>query len=146
MEGREQVRTEKERRGPASILSRLRPRRDRPGRARFLLRVVRGYNAKADLKEIQRAYALAKSSTPGRSVSGEDFIEHPLAVAHVLADLHLDTTTIVAALLHDTVEDTEVSIEQVERDWDQVARIVDGLTKLETIEFKSRNRPRTFAR
>ena len=72
-------------------------------------------------------------------MSGEDFIEHPLAVAHVLADLHLDTTTIVAALLHDTVEDTEVSIEQVERDFgDQVARIVDGLTKLETIEFKSR--------
>ena len=140
MEGREQVRTEKERRGPASILSRLRPGETAPDELDSLLRVVRGYNAKADLKEIQRAYALAKSSHAGQKrVSGEDFIEHPLAVAHVLADLHLDTTTIVAALLHDTVEDTEVSIEQVERDFgDQVARIVDGLTKLETIEFKSR--------
>jgi GTP pyrophosphokinase len=74
-----------------------------------------------------------------KRLSGEDFIEHPVAVATILADLHLDTTTITAALLHDTVEDTDVTVAEIEDDFgDEVARIVDGLTKLERIEFKTR--------
>ncbi len=137
MDGREQVKTEKR----GGLLSRLRPG-EQAGRDGLdaLLRKIKGYNAKADLKEIQRAYAYAEASHQGQKrVSGEDFIEHPLAVAHVLADLNLDTTTLVASLLHDVVEDTDVSLEHVERDFgSEVARIVDGLTKLDAITFKSR--------
>ncbi|MBI2238793.1 MAG: bifunctional (p)ppGpp synthetase/guanosine-3',5'-bis(diphosphate) 3'-pyrophosphohydrolase, partial [Actinobacteria bacterium] len=137
VDGREQVKTEKR----GGLLSRLRPG-EQAGRDGLdaLLRKIKGYNAKADLKEIQRAYAYAEASHQGQKrVSGEDFIEHPLAVAHVLADLNLDTTTLVASLLHDVVEDTDVSLEHVERDFgSEVARIVDGLTKLDAITFKSR--------
>src|SRR5439155_6476859 len=71
--------------------------------------------------------------------SGVDFIEHPIAVTDILADLHLDTTTLVAALLHDTVEDTEVSFELIREQFgDDVEHIVDGLTKLDRFEFKTR--------
>jgi GTP diphosphokinase / guanosine-3',5'-bis(diphosphate) 3'-diphosphatase len=140
VDSREQVKAERERRGPAAILSRLRPGETAPDELDSLLRVVRSYNARADLKEIQRAYALAKSSHEGQKrASGEDFIAHPLAVAQILGELHLDTTTIVAALLHDTVEDTDVSLERIDEDFGpEVTRIVDGLTKLDTIEFRSR--------
>jgi len=137
VDGREQVRTE--RRG--GLLARLRPGEpgDRDG-LDPLLRKVKGYNAKADLKEIQRAYGFAETSHQGQKrISGEDFIEHPLAVAHILADLHLDTTTLVSALLHDVVEDTDVSLDRLEQDFGpEVSRIVDGLTKLDTITFKTR--------
>ncbi len=136
MDSREQVKAE--RRG--GLLARLRP--DEPGREGLdaLVRTVKGYNAKADLKEIQRAYQFAQTSHEGQKrISGEDFIEHPLAVTQILAELHLDTTTLVAALLHDVVEDTDVSLEHLERGFGpEVARIVDGLTKLDTITFKTR--------
>jgi guanosine-3',5'-bis(diphosphate) 3'-pyrophosphohydrolase len=106
----------------------------------LLIRTIRSYNTKADLKEIQRAFAFAEGAHEGQvRKSGEPFIGHPLAVATILADLHLDTTTLTAALLHDTVEDTDVGLEQLEREFgEEVARIVDGLTKLEKIEFRSR--------
>ena len=71
--------------------------------------------------------------------SGEPFIEHPLAVAEILADLRLDTTTLTAALLHDTVEDTEVTLGRIQQEFgEDVARIVDGLTKLDRLEFRTR--------
>ncbi|HJU57764.1 MAG TPA: RelA/SpoT family protein, partial [Actinomycetota bacterium] len=105
-----------------------------------LLRKVKGYNAKADLKEIERAYRFAAEHHEGQKrLSGEDFIEHPLAVAQILADLGLDTTTLEAALLHDTVEDTDVTVGDLESEFgSEVARIVDGLTKLDAISFRSR--------
>jgi GTP pyrophosphokinase len=138
VDSREQVRTE--RRG--GLLSRLRPGESEPPRdgVEALLRTVKSYNAKADLKEIERAYRFAEEHHAGQTrLSGEAFIEHPLAVAQVLADLGLDTTTLQAALLHDTVEDTEVTLEELdERFGPEVARIVDGLTKLESITFRSR--------
>src|SRR5688572_2295851 len=66
-----------------------------------LLRKVRAYNPKADVREVQRAYDFAEASHRGQlRKSGEAFIEHPLGVAHVLADLGMDTTTLEAALLH----------------------------------------------
>ena len=138
MDSREQVKAEQRRGG---LLSRLRPGESGPpSPIEPLLKTVRGYNPKADLKEIQRAYAVAEASHDGQKrLSGEDFIEHPIAVATILADLHLDTTTITAALLHDTVEDTDVTVAEIEEDFgEEVARIVDGLTKLERIEFKTR--------
>ncbi|HJY32154.1 MAG TPA: bifunctional (p)ppGpp synthetase/guanosine-3',5'-bis(diphosphate) 3'-pyrophosphohydrolase, partial [Actinomycetota bacterium] len=74
-----------------------------------------------------------------KRLSGEDFIEHPLAVAQILADLGLDTTTLEAALLHDTVEDTDVSVAELESEFGpEVSRIVDGLTKLDALSFRSR--------
>jgi GTP pyrophosphokinase len=123
------------------LLSRLRPGEPAaPARPDPLIRAVRAYNPKADVKDLQRAFAFAEASHEGQKrKSGEDFIEHPLAVAVILADLHLDTTTLVAALLHDTVEDTDVTLERLEEEFGaEVARIVDGLTKLERIEFRSR--------
>jgi GTP diphosphokinase / guanosine-3',5'-bis(diphosphate) 3'-diphosphatase len=105
-----------------------------------LLRKVRSYNPKADVRTVQRAYEVADESHRGQlRKSGEPFIEHPLGVAHILADLGMDTTTLVAALLHDVVEDTELSVQEVEGDFgEDVARIVDGLTKLDRITFRSR--------
>jgi GTP pyrophosphokinase len=133
----EEVRTE--RRG--GILSRLRSGEpESKDDIEALLRTVKGYNAKADLKEIERAYRFAAEHHEGQKrLSGEDFIQHPLAVAQILADLGLDTTTLEAALLHDTVEDTDVSVAELDTEFGpEVARIVDGLTKLDALSFRSR--------
>jgi GTP pyrophosphokinase len=133
----EEVRTE--RRG--GILSRLRSGEPEAHEGiEALVRTVKGYNAKADLKEIERAYRFAAEHHEGQKrLSGEDFIEHPLAVAQILADLGLDTTTLEAALLHDTVEDTDVSVADLETEFGpEVSRIVDGLTKLDALSFRSR--------
>ena len=71
--------------------------------------------------------------------SGESYINHPLAVAQIVADIGLDEVSVAAALLHDAVEDTEITVEDVEREFgSQVAAIVDGVTKLERIRFDSR--------
>ncbi len=139
MDGGEQVKVEHQRRG--GLLSRLRPGDQAPPTGLDqLLRTVRGYNAKADVKELQRAHAFAANAHAGQlRLSGEDFIQHPLSVALILADLHLDTTTLVAARLHDTVEDTDVTPGDLEAGFgEEVARLVDGLTKLDKIEFRSR--------
>jgi guanosine-3',5'-bis(diphosphate) 3'-pyrophosphohydrolase len=133
----EEVRTE--RRG--GILSRLRSGEpETQDDIEALVRTVKGYNAKADLKEIERAYRFAAEHHEGQKrLSGEDFIQHPLAVAQILADLGLDTTTLEAALLHDTVEDTDVSVAELDTEFGpEVARIVDGLTKLDALSFRSR--------
>ena len=137
MDTGEEVRTE--RRG--GLLSRLRSAEPETREGiDGLLRTVKGYNAKADLKEIERAYRFAAEHHEGQKrLSGEDFVEHPLAVAQILADLGLDTTTLQAALLHDTVEDTEVSVEELDVEFGpEVSRIVDGLTKLDALSFRSR--------
>jgi GTP pyrophosphokinase len=134
----EQLRSE--RRG--GLLSRFRPGEADAARDGIdgLLRAVKSYNAKADLKEIERAFRFAAEHHEGQTrLSGEEFIEHPLAVARILADLGLDTTTLQAALLHDTVEDTDVTLDALEVEFGhEVARIVDGLTKLEQVSFRTR--------
>ncbi|MCA1831530.1 MAG: bifunctional (p)ppGpp synthetase/guanosine-3',5'-bis(diphosphate) 3'-pyrophosphohydrolase [Actinomycetota bacterium] len=123
------------------VLARLRPveTASDPG-LEGLFRRLRQHSPKADLKLVERAYEFAAHShRDQRRASGGDFIEHPLAVAEILADLGLDTMTIVAALLHDTVEDTPVAIDDVEREFgSEVAVIIDGLTKLDKIEFRSK--------
>ena len=74
-----------------------------------------------------------------RRSSGESYINHPLAVAQIVADIGLDEVSVAAALLHDAVEDTEITVDDVERDFGaDVAAIVDGVTKLERIRFDSR--------
>jgi GTP diphosphokinase / guanosine-3',5'-bis(diphosphate) 3'-diphosphatase len=105
-----------------------------------LQRKVRTYNPKGDLKALEAAYQTAADAHAGqRRLSGEAFIEHPLAVAQILADLRLDTTTLEAGLLHDTVEDTTVSLDTIRTDFgEDVAEIVDGLTKLDKLQFQTR--------
>ena len=105
-----------------------------------LLKNVRSYNPKGDLRALEEAYRVAEEAHEGQvRKSGEPFIEHPLAVAEILADLRLDTTTLTAALLHDTVEDTEVTLGRIQQGFgEDVARIVDGLTKLDRLEFRTR--------
>ncbi len=94
-----------------------------------------------DKQEVERAFAFACESHAGQErKSGEDFITHPLGVARICAGLRLDTATLCAALLHDTVEDTSASLEQVRDDFgDEIAQLVDGVTKLTEITFKSRD-------
>ena len=94
-----------------------------------------------DRQEIERAFAFACESHAGQErKSGEDFITHPLGVARICAGLRLDTATLCAALLHDTVEDTSASLDQVRDDFgDEIAQLVDGVTKLTEITFKSRD-------
>ena len=102
-----------------------------------LLKVVKLNHAKADLSVIQRAYKTAEHYHTGQlRKSGEEYITHPLAVARILADLGSGPATIVAALLHDTVEDTAYSIGQLEADYgSEVGLLVDGVTKLDKMKF-----------
>jgi GTP diphosphokinase / guanosine-3',5'-bis(diphosphate) 3'-diphosphatase len=102
-----------------------------------LVATHRAAHPKADLKILQRAYDIAEEHHRGQlRKSGDPFITHPLAVATILAELGMDTTTLVAALLHDTVEDTGYSLEDVKRDFDaEVAHLVDGVTKLDKVKY-----------
>ncbi|MBE7160252.1 MAG: RelA/SpoT family protein [Williamsia herbipolensis] len=90
---------------------------------------------KADVALLQRAYDVAERHHDGQfRKSGDPYITHPLAVATILADLGMDTTTLVAALLHDTVEDTGYSLDALATDFgDEVAHLVDGVTKLDKV-------------
>src|SRR4051794_17338570 len=92
---------------------------------------------KADLALLQRAYDVAETAHAGQKrKSGDPYITHPLAVATVLAGLGMDTTTLVAALLHDTVEDTGATLESITADFGpEVAHLVDGVTKIDKVKF-----------
>ncbi|MDL9936441.1 RelA/SpoT family protein [Gordonia sp. ABSL1-1] len=94
---------------------------------------------KADVALLQRAYDIAEERHRGQSrKSGDPYITHPLAVATILADLGMDTTTLVAALLHDTVEDTGYTLEALESEFGaEVAHLVDGVTKLDKVALGS---------
>jgi GTP diphosphokinase / guanosine-3',5'-bis(diphosphate) 3'-diphosphatase len=100
---------------------------------------VRAYNPDADLTGLDDAFDFAVKAHEGQSrKSGEAFVNHPIEVALILAELHMDTPTLKAALLHDTVEDSEVTLAEVrEKFGDEVAELVDGVTKLGKIEFES---------
>jgi GTP pyrophosphokinase len=105
-----------------------------------LIERILEYNKDADVKTIQKAYDLAIEAHQGQKrVSGEDYINHPLEVAMILADLQLDVPTIAAAILHDVVEDTDYSSEDMKREFgDEIAELVDGVTKISKLEFKSK--------
>ena len=87
---------------------------------------------KAEIAEIDKAYALAEEVHSAQlRYSGQPYIIHPIAVANILVDFGMDAQSIEAALLHDTVEDTDVTLEQLKREFgDEVAALVDGVTKL----------------
>ena len=130
--------TDGKRRG---VLARLRPVEQEPeSGVDSLLHAVKATNPKADLKLIERAYEYAAESHRDQfRASGERFIEHPLEVARILADLNMDTTTIVAALLHDVVEDTPLTIKEIEKEFgEETSHIIDGVTKLDKVTFQSK--------
>ena len=102
-----------------------------------LLRVTKSNHPKSDLSVIERAYLVAEQAHEGQlRKSGEPYITHPIAVAKILADLGIGPTTIAAALLHDTVEDTEYTLATLQKDFgDEIALLVDGVTKLDKVKF-----------
>jgi guanosine-3',5'-bis(diphosphate) 3'-pyrophosphohydrolase len=105
-----------------------------------LLEKASGFIKEHDLKRIREAYEFAEQAHSGQvRKSGEPYILHPLAVADILVNMQMDSTSIIAALLHDVVEDTTVSLETVNEKFGKTcAMLVDGLTKLEKIKFKSK--------
>ncbi|MFJ3219411.1 RelA/SpoT family protein [Kitasatospora sp. NPDC086801] len=105
-----------------------------------LFRSIRANDPKADpalLRDIERAYAVAEKWHRGQKrKSGDPYITHPLAVATILAELGMDAATLMAGLLHDTVEDTDYGLETLRKDFgDSVALLVDGVTKLDRVKF-----------
>lgn len=111
-----------------------------------IVQAHRRHHPQADLALLGRAYRTAEASHRGQTrKSGEPFITHPLAVTMILAQLGAGTTTLVASLLHDTVEDTEVTLDQVSADFGpEVAYLVDGVTKLEKVDFGAAAEAETF--
>ncbi len=104
-----------------------------------LVETVKSYDPHADEDALNRAYVFAmKAHGTQKRASGDPYFSHPLEVAGILTDYHLDTGSIITALLHDTIEDTDVTIEEIERQFGrEIGRLVDGVTKLTRIEFQS---------
>src|SRR5687768_18413443 len=105
-----------------------------------LLNKLETYLPPAQVDRIRDAYEFGAEANEGQKrLSGEPYIAHPVAVAHILADLHLDAPTIVAAILHDVIEDTPTAKDEIaERFGADVAELVDGVSKLDHIQFRSR--------
>src|SRR3984893_17782175 len=100
---------------------------------------VREYRPKDDLAPLEKAYRFASEHhSRQKRDSGEPFMNHPLLVSHTLADMKMDTVCIETGLLHDVVEDTGASIEEIRKNFgEDVARCVDGVTKLSKLDFFS---------
>ena len=105
-----------------------------------ILEKVKGYHPRADTDLINKAYVYASRMHDGQMrKSGDEYFIHPVAVADIIADMRLDASSVCAALLHDVVEDCEVSLPEVETVFgDEVAFLVDGVTKLGKVNFASR--------
>ena len=102
-----------------------------------ILKTAKSNHPKADLSIIERAFEVAEEAHRGQNrKSGEPYITHPLAVTKILADLGIGVTSLAAALLHDTVEDTPYTLDALSRDFgNEVAMLVDGVTKLDKVKF-----------
>ncbi len=105
-----------------------------------LISEVLGYNPQADVGLIRQTYEFAAKSHEGQvRKSGEPFLKHPLEVAHILARMKMDVPSIVVGLLHDTVEDSLTTVEDIaEKFGKEIADLVEGLTKISKVEFMSR--------
>lgn len=105
-----------------------------------IINAVKSYNPNANFALIQKAYDVAsKAHADQKRASGEKYIIHPLHVAMILTDLHIDDVTIAAALLHDVVEDTTYTLDQMKELFgDEVAMLIDGVTKLSRMKYKSK--------
>ncbi|MDG2426945.1 MAG: bifunctional (p)ppGpp synthetase/guanosine-3',5'-bis(diphosphate) 3'-pyrophosphohydrolase [Acidimicrobiales bacterium] len=127
-----------------ATMTRVLPWRRRPrevvGETSALLTEYRAHHPGGDSSMIERAYQVALAAHVGQTrKSGESYIQHPLSVATIVARQGLDDVTVAAALLHDAVEDTSISLEDLERDFGiDVRLIVDGVTKLDRLQFDTR--------
>ncbi len=112
-----------------------------------LIDKLRAYSPDADLDLVRRAYEVAERAHAGQTrATGEPYVGHSLAVADILADLQLDAAALAAALLHDVPEDTAVTLQEVREQFgDEVARLVDGVTKLALMREMSRSREGVLA-
>lgn len=119
------------------LIPRLFSRTSSSGAVDQLIRTVRGSWPRADLSVIERAYRVAElAHRDQKRRSGEPYITHPIAVAQILAELGVAPVVIAAALLHDTVEDTDYSLEQLTADFgEEIAMLVDGVTKLDKVKY-----------
>jgi len=104
-----------------------------------LAKAVAAQHDRLDLDVLSRAYQMSAQAHQGQKrMSGDDFVSHSVAVATILAEQQMDTTTIAAALLHDVVEDSDITLDRLRRDFgNEVADLVDGLTKISTLNFRS---------
>lgn len=105
-----------------------------------LIEIIKSYQSDETCENIRKAYELAdEAHKEQKRVNGDPYILHPLAVAEILADMEIDTTTITASLLHDVVEDTEYMLEDIERIFGkEVAFLVDGVTKLNRLDYRTK--------
>ena len=105
-----------------------------------LLLKIEQYNPQADLQQVIKAYNFAEIAHEGQSrSSGEKYFIHPFNVAMILADLNMDTATIIGGLLHDVIEDTNISYEKISEEFSiEVADLVDGVTKLKKLQYKTK--------
>ena len=106
-----------------------------------LVERVRGYDPAVDEEALNRAYVFSMHAHGSQTrASGDPYFSHPVEVAGILTEYRLDTASIVTGLLHDTVEDTVATIDEIEHLFgDEVARLVDGVTKLSKLELQSQN-------
>jgi GTP diphosphokinase / guanosine-3',5'-bis(diphosphate) 3'-diphosphatase len=120
-----------------ALIPRIFSRAQSSGAVDLLIKTVRLHHPKADIALIERAYATAERAHSGQKrKSGEPYITHPVAVAQILADLGIGAKTLAAALLHDTVEDTDYTLDMLRKDFgDEVAMLVDGVTKLDKLKY-----------
>jgi len=129
---------------PQSAFSPLSPLVRDPGKPRFLISdlciYVENYLPPDQIREVYRAYLFGAEAHDGQHrLSGEPYIYHPLAVARILADLRMDYKCLMAAILHDVIEDTPTAKEQLTGVFDrEIADLVDGVSKLNKIDFRSR--------
>lgn len=127
--------------GGTTALRRLVPRifsrGSAPGAVDQLVRTVRANYPRADLSVIERAYVVAERAHRGQKRrSGEPYITHPIAVAQILAELGVAPVAIAAALMHDTVEDTDFTLQQLTDEFgEEIAMLVDGVTKLDKVKY-----------
>lgn len=120
-----------------TLLPRIFSRAQPAGAVDRLIKTVRMHHPKVDTALIERAYSAAERAHRGQvRKSGEPYITHPVAVAQILADLGIGAKTVAAALLHDTVEDTDYTLDLVRADFgDEIAMLVDGVTKLDKLKY-----------
>jgi len=105
-----------------------------------LVKKILSYNPDADIELLKKAYAFSSEAHGDQTrIEGSPYIEHPLAVASILADMNMDTTTIAAGLLHDTIEDTSITLKDIKSHFGKdVAFLVNALTKLSRMEFMTK--------
>ena len=120
-----------------SRLARFASNRSGPSELDPVLKALRQFHPKSDVKVLQRAYEVsAYLHRDQLRRSGEPYITHPIAVALILAELGMTVPTLAAALLHDAVEDTEYSLEELREDFGaEIAALVDGVTKLDRVKY-----------